>query len=255
MMQSLTGIAGAGFDDPVTGQPMPNLSAIDTLALLGIVTPKLGSAIAKYNNQWNNADDGKSAIHSQFVDDDGILNIPIAATPDHYVNAKTYLSYIPDGDPFTFGMPWKRTPPQSTFESFEPYTKGSGSAVLQQVRQAISDWQDMVNASASCLSAASANTTAPANQDDLAQYMAALRRLCGDMDSVEENPPNDANVADALRYALAKSADYIGKAAAEISQEVGKDAGIVGANLTGGFLANAGILSFVVVGLVIHLYW
>lgn len=253
-MKSLTDIAGAGFDDPATGQAMPNLSAIDTVAILGLVTPKLGESITKYGNQWNRLDDSKSAVHSQLVDESGV-GPPIIASDDHYVTSKTYLSYIADGSPYTFGVPWKRSPPESLFESFEPWSRTTDTAVLGQVRQSVADWQAMIDASASCLSVAAANTTAPANADDLSQFLAALRRLCGDMDSVEANPPADNSTADAVRYALAKSSDFAGKAVAEISNEVGKDAGIIGANLTGGFLANAGILSFVVVGLVIHLYW
>jgi hypothetical protein len=90
--------------------------------------------------------------------------------------------------------------------------------------------------------------------DTLTELLSALRALCADFDTLNENPPSTGLIADAVQAALAATAKFVGGALADVSAEVGKEAGIVGANLSGGFLENAGILSFVVVGIVIHLY-
>lgn len=280
-MKSLLAIAGNGFDD-TDGQYMPNLSSIDTVAILGLVTPGVISAIDNFNKDGNGVDDKtKSAVLSTQTDGNGKLtppevnedfvppecaamDCPPSTWAGKFITGRDYLQYQPYEPDSNRSVAWVRSSPfvDATYEVYyvTRYAPGGvatwdyGSSQFQFLRQIISDWQRMLNASASALAVNAASTTAPANQDDLREFLSALRAVCNDLDTLNENPPELGKITDALRYALAKSSEFAGKAVAEISKEVGKDAGIIGANLSGGFLENAGILSFVVVGLVIHMF-
>lgn len=266
-MQMLTQIAGGGPVDDNTGVQLPNLSAIDTMALLGLVTGAVASAIVGFNQQANGAPKEMCAVRSDCVDSEG--RKVGGPTPTPYIDAKTYLTYQTDVQ--SIGLvsetAWKRYPPNESttdpVESYEVWTAGGflaqgeladKLAILQFVRQLISDWQRMVMSCTSALSANSADVTVAAPVDDLVEFLSALRAVCSDLDVLKENPVELAKLQDALKYALAKTSEFVGKAAAEVSNEVGKDAGIIGANVTEGFLSNAGILSFVVVGILVHLF-
>lgn len=279
-------IAGNGANDPVTGNPMPNLSAIDTIALIGIVSPAVVSAINRFNSQYNDVSDAKKAVVvSSNVQPNGQLNgaaailagstgdafdvITAGATQAIWSDAGSYLQFSPD--PAYSGQqsatPWRRYSVWDamagmmgdTPNSFEPYAvdaddnKGTGT-VLGFLRQLISDYQHMIDASASAIATNAANTTNPAPPDDLGTFIRSLGAVCSDLDVLGENPPAAVDISGALRYALSKSSEFAGKAVAEIANEVGKTAGNVGANLLGGFLENAGLMSILVVGLVGYLY-
>lgn len=267
-MAQLVEIAGIGGSDDDNGTQVPNLSAIDTMALLGLVTPAVVSAIVRFNKDANGAPAELSAVRSDCVDSDGRLT-GAGPRPSPYVDAKTYLTYQTDVQ--SIGLvsdtPWKRFPTNESttefVESFEvwsasplltPNQSDSNNGLLQFIRQMIADWQRMVTASSFALSTNAADVTAPAPFDTLLEFLSAMRALCADFDVLNENPPELAKITDALKFALAKSSEFVGKAAAEISNEVGKQAGIIGGNLTEGFLSNAGILSFIVVGIVVHLF-
>lgn len=269
-MLALTQLAGTGDDDESTGASMPNLSAIDTMALLGVVTPTVVSAINRYASQQKLAvpilrsdrigPDGTYLYQPEY---DGAGTAYPAETEMKSVS--DYLAYQTDtgATGTTSAMSWKRYPTSgdamfSDFGSysFEPYAvdNDESRAFLQLIRQMISDWQRMVDSSASAITTNSADTTQRAPAHDLSEFLAALRALCADLDVLNENPPVMGSISEAIKYALAKSSEFVGKAAAEVASEVGKTAGIIGTNLAGGFLANAGIISVVVVAIVIHLY-
>jgi hypothetical protein len=279
-IQALLGIAGPGFEDANTGITMPNLSAIDTMAILGLVTGSVVSAIERFNRDTNGISDKRqSAILSSDVDGDGVLvDLEVIlgqamGDATHHIDAKTYLSYPTDLSEagMASSTPWRRYPPSETQDglwaglprmdtSFEVYVvnavyKTDARVVtIGMVRQMIADYQRMVMACSSAIYACSADVTNPAPQDDLTEFLGALRSLCADFDVLNENPTEFASIAEALHAALAKTSEFVGKALADISAEVGKQAGIVGAGVTGGFLENAGLLSIVVVGIVIYLF-
>lgn len=280
LMQSLRTIAGDGPVDTTTGVTLPNLSAVDTIAMLGVVTPALVSAIGKFVLNVEDAQPSRTAIQSQYVDSEGVLNQDsvtaaeaqnavrpedIANSPDPseaatespvvgglsmYVDAKTYLQAQPS-DLLGNAVAWERF--VDPINSYTVWQTGRNAPYFQMLRQAIADYQIMVNAVTAALQQNASNTTAPAGADNLSELFRGLRALDSDMDSLNE-PPALGSISEALRYALAQTSEWVGKAAAEVANEVGKNAGIIGANLTGGFLENAGFLSFVVVGLVFHLY-
>lgn len=273
--EQLISLVGTGAIDPATGYNVPNISSLDTVALLGVITPVLARAITNFCSQTGHA--GSIAARSDLVDSTGaFLDIPLEAIVDPdtaFLNdVKVYLQNQPDPtyQGQTSAAPWRRYPVfaalpsagDDTIQSYEVYSGGVSSisnqsqadnTVLQSLRQAIADWQRMVQASASAIYANSADTTNPAPLDDVSEFMSALRGLCSDLDVLQENPPA-LSVVDALRDALAKASEFTGKALADVSDELGKQIGIALSNFSSGFIANAGIVSIIVVGLVIHLY-
>jgi hypothetical protein len=265
-IQNLIQISGLGDNDEVTGAGMPNLSAIDTMALLGLVTPAVVSAIERFAKQQGVL---PPILRSDRVNVDGTYRVqpeydgPGIPRPEtEMTDVAKYLGYQTDFQ--SVGLvseaPWQRYPWAESTEasSFEPYVSANADseslAYLGFIRQMISDWQRMVDSAASAISQNSADATQPAPTHDLSEFLRALRSLCADFDVLNENPPELGKITDALKFALAKSSEFVGKAAALVSEEVGKTAGIIGGNLTEGFLANAGILSIIVVAIVIHLY-
>lgn len=277
MMANLAKLVGWGPPGS-DGQDMPNLSAIDTVAVLGVVTPSLVSAIVRFNEQANGGTAGNVGAPSFLVADDGQVaaasiqgeltsavgmhgtaTVPntTAANPGAFIDVNAYLQYQPLDDGASGGRPWERF--ADFINGYQVWyvstvlTNGY-PAILSLVRQAIADWQRMVNASASCISIAAANTTQPADEESLSEFMSALRALCSDFDVLNENPARVDAIAEAIRAAIAKTSEFVGKVTADIATEVGKQAGIIGGNLTGGFLENAGVLSIIVVGIVVHLF-
>lgn len=264
-LKQLVGDGANGYD----GQPMPNLSALDTVAILGIVTKATISCIDKYNQSNNRVSTELAAVRSDGVDSAGnIAGVEMVSTTP-YIDAKTYIGYQPDVSEIglTSAAPWKRFPPSPPYDggaveaiqSYEVYWSSynsvySNAAELDFVRQLISDYQRMVDSSVAAIQSNPSNTTAPADVDALGRFLSSLRGLCADLDVLNDVPPALASMTSALKFALAQTAEFVGKASAEIANEVGKEAGIIGQNLTEGFLQNAGILSFVVLAIVIHLF-
>jgi hypothetical protein len=261
---SLRNISGDG-PTSASGIVLPNIPAISTLGVLGLVTPAVLSAIDRYVKQVNGYDAGYAAVSSSSVDDNGLLSaVPVTGNPAldalatdtgsaSFINSKTYLQYQPYNDGISSSRAWERFPPDFS-AAFQVWNRGENLEIFSMIRQMISDWQRMVYASASALAIAAANTNQPTDSDNLDLFFSALGSLCGDFDVLNESPPSSGDINGALRYALAKSSEFVGKAGAEIANEVGKDAGIIGSNLTEGFLQNAGILSFIVLAIVIHLF-
>lgn len=278
-MTALLGSVGSAGISDVDGANMPAISSLDTVGLLGALTPSLVSALNRFSQSTGHP--GSVAVISSAVDANGVLNVLEKVeeilssggieTGLTIADAKTYLQYQPD--PTYSGQstasPWKRYSPWSavpstgndTLQSYEPYSttsewqsqNDSNAAVMGLLRQAISDFQGCVDASASAIYTNSANATAACPVSDLQEFLSKLRALCSDLDVLEENPP-EISLKAALDYAVGKSSEFVGKAAAEISSEIGKQVGNVGGNFLSGFLENAGLLSVIVVGLIVHLY-
>lgn len=274
MMANLAKLVGWGSPG-ADGQDMPNLSAIDTVALLGVVTPSLVSAIVRFNQQANGSDAAHVGAPVSALDSTGMLVFsgdpnevtnpsgdPTQATDPNtattFIDVNTYLQYQPANDGTSGNASWERWGPDF-ISGYAPWYSNTViangyPAILMLVRQAIADWQRMVAASSSCLLIASANATSPADMDSLSEFMSALRALCSDFDVLNESPAKLDGIADALRDALGKTSEFIGRTAADIAGEVGKQAGIIGAGFSGGFLENAGVLSIIVVGIIVHLF-
>lgn len=262
-MQAIASIGGWGSDDGV-GNQMPQMSSLDTIAVLGLITPNVVKAIDDYNTQYNGRPPSLAAVQSSAVDSNGLITI--VGSDDKYVDSKMYIGFSPDSAEYGLvsETAWERFPDPSApdWQGYQVYsvatvlypTKSDEAAqVLIFVRQMIADYQSCVRASASAISANAADTTAACPVEDLSTFLTAIRKLCLDLDVLHSNPPiND--FLGALRYALGKTSEFIGKAAADVAAEVGKEAGIVGGGLTEGFLANAGVLSIIVVGIVVHLF-
>lgn len=261
-MQVCASIAGWG-NEGTDGQTMPILSSLDTMALLGLLLPAVVKAIEDFSVKYNEAPPAFAAIQSDLVNSEGV--IVVVDSTAKYIDAKTYIGYSPDSEEYGFvsDTPWKRFPDpsgQDTTMSYEVYSpqnpnlRTSSAQVVIFVRQMISDWQACIRASSAAILSNAADVTKTCPDDDLYTFLSSVRKLCLDLDVLKSNPPPVISIAEALRRALEKTSEFIGKAAAEISKELGKDVGIVGGGLTEGFLANAGILSIIVIGILVHLF-
>ena len=291
---NLIAISGRGPDDPTTGQPMPVLSPVDTLAILGLVTPAVINAISNWTVNGNRLPIGSDAIASAFTevlnDTDGALSgdpgrflpsdLADGKTANGFVDAKTYLGYLTDAAVTgqVSSTPWKRfsfdkqaidaegnvsvdpldaiDQANASVEIFwtEATFGEGGNGLFQFVRQLIADWQRMVDCSALSFTAHAANIAEPMDENESSTFLAALRSVCVDFDVLSENPPELNRITSALKDALDKSAEFAGKAAAEIAHQVGKYTGIIATNVAGGFLSEATMVSLIVVAVVVHLY-
>ena len=287
LIQKLIGISGVGVTDDDTGEQLPNLSATDLMAILGLVTPVLIASIERFAGQVNGKPK-EAACRSELLQANGVLStaqIPSSDTgvadalglgavgatrvfeDGTFIDAATYLSYSPL--PFSQGLtsdtPWVRYPPGNpgdVITSLRPYSvfewdtwyNNDQGKVLAVLREAIVDWQRMVMASASSLSTNSANVANPAPADQLTEFLAALRGLCTDFDTLNQTPPDIVSLDTYVHDAVAKASDFAGRAAADIANEVGKLAGIVASNAAGGLLSNIGVIGIILVAVVIKIY-
>lgn len=263
-ISALTQIAGPGFRDPNTGATMPRMSSVATIAFLGLVTPAVARVLEDYVKVAQNRDSSKVATYSRLLTDEGELNAGADTAESLAIDAKTYLGYTPDVFELGIksGAPWQRYRPGAydfglAFEVYFIDSYDTANDIRTRhafIRQLIADWQRAVDAASAAIRENATDTTQPAPQYHLSEFLSAIRAICSDLDALRMESPEFNRIADALRYSLAKTSEFVGQAAAEVANEAGKLAGIVGENALEGFLTNAGIYSFIVVGIVIYLF-
>jgi len=267
-MQRVQSIAGPGDEDS-NGQAMPALSAVDTVALLGVVTPGLILAIENFSVKQNGKPAEIAIVESRALDDRGVMTNFFSDLK--YTDVKRYLSLGTDTEFLgtTSDAPWRRmdvlnqtlvTAGDEAAVSWQPYCINPvvDNLALEQrletlgrVRTAIAHWQAMVNASASAMTTNAADVTMKAPSDALEEFLSNLRMLCADLDGLSVNTPS-ADYGDAVTKAIGEVSEFVGKAAAEIAEKAGDIAGKVAGNVLGGFLENAGLMAVLVVGIAIY---
>ncbi len=261
-LQALGSLRPNGPTSTSTGQALPGLSAIDTIGVIGQVTPGVVSSINTFSARVN----GGSAlpiIASANLDSEGILDSSTITDvlADNggfsYRTAVQYLAMWPGYD----AVHRAEVDPSgdmvvdqglaSVSPTFEPYG-ATEPAILAFLRQAIIDWQRLVNASATALSVHAADTTTTMDAQECTEFFDALGALCSDFDALQENPPVD--MASALKGALAASlaatANFVGQSTAAIANTVGKTAG----GVASGLISGIGITGIAVVGIALYLF-
>ncbi len=235
------------------GNRLPITRALDTIAIMGQVSPPLVRAIEKFMAGENGLP--SKAINAENVDSDGTIT---ADSPVAYANAIRNGISIADyvagyGDARSAHL--RSTSPDAGATRYTIWLVDSISmedGLLGFCRQAMADWQAVVNASSAAIVANAMNVEGGMSSSDNATFWAALRRLCTDLDVIAENPPERTldKMKGAISDALDKSAEFAGQSAAKLSQKAGEIAG----NFGKGFFETAGVTSLVVAGIAVWLF-
>lgn len=234
----------------VDGQPLPNLSPVDTISVVGQVAPGVRNALVNFHRQANQRDAATAAIASGQLDADGTpTNGLLVDLPGNTISATAYLAGFPQP-----GAEYRRGLTAGAWalgQTYEPWT-GSESQLLSFVDQCMTDWAKLCDASAAAILAHGADLTTPWQTEEAQAFWAALGAVCSDLDVLNENPPVDMGTAivGALRYSLHQTEEFLGKSVAQVSEEVGTAAG----NVAKGFFDNAGLLSVAVAGIALFLF-
>lgn len=241
----------------------PKLRAADMLALLGILSRSLPSAIERV------CDGG--CVRSDFAGPDGLYQAPsnlYALGSMQPLSSADYLfNAIPPGT-----TAWKRTPSKLTDAqiaaaqfvgiasnkiTYEPVRYGSlirndQLELVSFVRQAIDDYQRASNQITNAIVTYFGLT---ASSDVCKAFMSAVRELASDLDVLGENPPTTLaqDVKGGLKEALTASENATvkiaaagGAAAGWAANQVGKIAG----GAVAGFFDSANLMTLAVVGVV-----
>jgi hypothetical protein len=249
----LRGQGPLGYD----GSPLPALSALDSIAMVTMVTGPLISALENYTRAENGEGTGAVARRAEDLDADGHVKrslidvgvslLGLGGSPAYdatrQIGAANYLAGVP-----TDGRPSLRT---YGGDAYELWASGEDQ-LLSFVRDAVAKWQRITNASAAALMTNAADISQPMAGDELRELWSAVSSLCAAMDVLQENPPASTwdRIKGSAEYALDQSTKFVGESAATIAQKVGETAG----NLAEGFFEKAGLLAIVVAGIALYLY-
>jgi hypothetical protein len=247
--RSLRGDSTVGSD----GVTMPLLVAADGIPLLSMVSDGLVSALRRLSKENKNPG---TAARADLLDSDYLLDPATVIegalsgkTDALYISLESYVAGI--GQP---GAAWMRS---TTIGGtlYAPYLNDSfwGAEeydLMSFARQAMVPWQGAADAAALMLSRA-ATAGDIADKGAVSALLANLRKLCSQLDILQENPPTSTfdKVKGAARNALTATEQFAGKAAAQLAEEVGTLAG----NVAHGFFEQAGITSLIVAGIAISL--
>jgi hypothetical protein len=253
--QVLVGLRGAGARDG-SGQDLPALSGMDTIGVIGQLTPAVVRALTRFNEQANNQSDATTAVPVSLLNSDGGFTgglTDYAVMASDGLTAAKYLSAYPNPT-----VPHLRHPDPGGW-AFSPYsiwwddgiTAKSESALYTFMRELIRDWQNACDMSAYAI-LENPDPNSPMGSDMQIAFWSSISSLCSSLDVIAENPPLEMTerIKGALAESLRESSEFIGKAAAEVSQKVGETA----ANIATGFFENAGLLSVAVAGIAIYLF-
>lgn len=254
IVNAMRGIRGDG-DMGIDGVPMPLLLASDGIPMLSQLAPGIIAALKRLSRENKNPGmvarvdlldsdyllSGESAIDGALSGEngEGQLQVPIEA----------YVSGL--GQP---GAAWLRSVSRGG-SVYAPYLNDSfwGTEeyeLMSFARQAMTPWQAAIDAAALMLSNA-AMASDMADEDATRVLLDSVRKVCTQLDILSENPPasNWDKLKGAARAAITETEQFAGKAAAQLSEEVGKAAG----NVASGFFDQAGITSLIVAGLAVKI--
>lgn len=263
---ALTSTVGIGPTSTVDAQALPNISPMNMMSILGWTTPFMAQALNNFNRSSNAAGEDNVAVQVDTTTGtpvgtglDGLMAAAASGTSSANLTGLAAGPYLaaPTADA---SRAWLRTPdPANTDSVFSVWTNSQDS-ILAFVEQTISDWQAMCNWVATAI-LGGADLSQPSPVDDIQGFWSAFGSWCSDMDVLNENPPTDINIVEALKFSLDTTTKYIGDSAAEIAKTVGEQAAIVAegvgktaAGLASGFFNNAGLLSVAVAGIAVYLF-
>lgn len=263
---AIGGLRGWGAPDS-RGVRMPCLTGLDTIGVLGQLSPSVVSAVRTFQRQVNGNDLANFVVESSEVGSDGH---PDTGTGHQILDGITgsnafvawqarvgrleitqYVAgygYAPHA--------YKRSviPGTSTFEPFyvSRLIVSDEDQLYSFVRGLMADWQRAIDASAAAIQSVSNDTAGLIGPAQLRTFWGCITSLCSSLDTLEENPPvtDSEKLKGAALDALHKTEAWAGQVAADLANEVGKAAGAV----TKGFFSGAGALSLVVAGLAVWLF-
>lgn len=254
-----------------SGNRLPITTATQTIAILGTLSPHVVRVLREYNERVTDGDGPFGAMPVGLVDSEGFLRsdpqefeigggggpfglsgVKVTTVANQVISWEDYVAGYPDLNT----RPSNRAPlgqlgfrtvwmPDVVFESF------AETDILAQLRQMMADWQHAVDASADAIRS-NVDVSASMGKTQNATFWAAIRRLCTTMDIVDENPPLAMfeRVKQAVNSSIDQTAEWTGKAAADLATKVGETAG----NLGKGFFAEAGITAIVVAGIAVYMF-
>lgn len=248
------GISASGSDTTWRGDgqqapsdALPRLSAVDMVAVIGVMTPGVVRAL----NSW--AGTNPVAIPVSGIDSDGAATVAGLVGALGGMDAKTYLAGFCDAQRL---RPEQRSATPGDLgdgdRTFGVWLTRSGETALYSfVRQLVADYTRVCDAAALAIQAAPAGgAQLPSDAVNLDNFWSAVGALASDLDVLHENPPVSVSIKDAALDALHRTETFIGSSAADVSQEVGEAAG----NLAAGFFDNAGIISVAVAAIALFLF-
>jgi hypothetical protein len=240
------------------GAQLPALTAQDTIGTIGAIAPGVTNCLQTFAAQNSSQDYSSTmtvALRSDLLTGDGSIDIPSLASgisADTGLTAPKYLAAWPNP-----GAPHIRSLAQGAWafggsSTYELFVTSGETALLAFARQLVADWQRVLDASASAINVHAADITQTMETAEAQEFWAALGAVASDLDTLNENPP--AATADvlvgALRASLNATADFAGKAVAEISNRVGDAA----EKVASGFFSGIGISGAIVGAVVIYLF-
>lgn len=257
----------AGIDS--TGNRVPLMTGDDTVGVLGLYTRGLIAAISRRG----------IIVASAFATADGKITSGLSAdasasdVASAYLIAKSHTRTPAQYLAARASSPsWRRLCPADSAEiaaaraagygyvvTFEPVRdlQGIRDDQLEQIyflRESIDEYERALYASSSAFALYGAGKI---SKDAAATFLLAIRQLGRSLDVMSENPPT--TFVQDLRGALKASAGATAvaleegaKTAGEWAANVADTAGRVAGGFTGGFLANAGLLTLVIAGVVVY---
>jgi hypothetical protein len=248
-----------------TGDPVPVLSALELLSVVGQLVTPLADAIRDHHRRSQFPGGG---VDPDLVPDiraleaDGTVNVSGYALYSNWISVADYLGGVAPNKTKRYER--YQTTSSGTPKSFvlyAPYTNDEVYA-LSFLRSAVGSYDKCLEAAANAIRNV-ALATDRALLSDANAFWNGIRELCSNLDVIIDDPiayygdrlKKGADAAkEATKDALEDVSEFAGKAAAEIAAEAGEIAGRTTSGFSEGFLKNAGILSFVVAGLVVYLY-
>lgn len=264
VIATISQIRGVG---PTSGAtPTALLSGLDTIAVLGQMSPGVIGAIRSFENQQH-TDYSDRVFASEALSSGGRPLFGPALASGTGTSVAEYVAGHGDWptawvrsidkvtatDPGVFGINKALGIPDTHIETrtYEVWILNDEDQLFNYVRQMLNSWQRACDASAAALNS-NPDTAAVVASDQLVTFWTCVRTLASDLDVLQENPPVSYGdrLTQATKDALQKTEQFAGEAAAALSEEVGKAAG----NVAEGFFGQAGITALLVAGIAVYLF-
>jgi hypothetical protein len=239
-----------------TGERLPLLQALDTIAILAQLSAPLVGAIKSFHHKMFDDEDLKDHVMASrhYDSDSEFIGVPDVLAHLGVLDRIKTEDYVAGyGQPFA---PYRRSKTIGG-KTYEPGLMGGvldwrgDPGLLNGIREAMRAWESAVTQSAAMLDSYGANITMTVSTEYIQDFFAALRNLCSTLDAVNAVPPPDIQkrVVEALKVATSKAGEVAGAGAAHIAETIGRTAG----SAAEGFFATGNLTAIMVAGLAVFL--
>ncbi len=249
---AVSNISGTGPNGN-DGAPLPILSGVDTIGILGMISPSVVSAVGAFEQGQGDLPQMTSRVTASDAGglSDGVFDSMTEAALG-VAAGTTIVKYVAGHGTVPGAYKRSESVGGPTCEPWLIDSIFSEQGLLFEVRQLMDDWQRALDAAASGVMSVSSDTTQAIDNVSLQTFWSGVQRICVSLDVLNENPPvsDYDKIAGATHAALTASANFAGKAAADIAGGIGDAAGAA----TAGFFNRAGAVALVVAGVAVFLY-